>query len=409
MGIVSKLYIGVASLFTSGALLTGCESGETAASGDASSADAQALVDAAPGCQRELAPENRSRFVVVSRPYGDEGVQSNRWEVLTLSQAGELTSADNFFTMGRATSGTVVFTPDGKLGFVPQSDGTIGVFRIDSNGEVTVLHEAWDAGYYASGLEMSPNGDTLQVLDGNWRNNGGGLYRIRIDCNDDSLIDEGLISASKLPRGIQRSESGARIVAALDLGDSEVDQDVHLVLNGNVQSPSVSTRVFPDRDAIIGPMSITADSKYVLLGDTSEFSGVDTRIGVARVGADSLDAVQLLTPIPDPYAIATSPYNDAALVVSGFGDAIYKLSYDPTNLTTPFANQGELSYTGGGPALPGDIVQINRGDLRGLVIIAENQGLRRVRFDDNGDVSDLGRTEFAPSFAGIIGALGIQP
>ncbi|MBL4633384.1 MAG: hypothetical protein JKY56_05910 [Kofleriaceae bacterium] len=409
MGIVSKLYVGVASLFTSGALLAGCESGETAASSDGGNTDAQALVDAAPGCVRELAPENRTRFVVVSRPYGDEGVQTNRWEVLTLSLTGELTSTDNFFTMGRATSGSVVFTPDGKLGFVPQSDGTIGVFRIGSGDEITVLHEAWDAGYYASGLEMSPAGDTLQVLDGNWRNNGGGLYRIRIDCNDDTLSDEGLISASKLPRGIQRSESGARIVAALDLGDSPMDQDVHLVLDGNLQSPAVSTRVFPDRDAIVGPVSITADSKYVLLGDTSEFSGADTRIGVARVGADSLDAVQLLTPIPDPYAIATSPYNDAALVVSGFGDAIYKLSYDPSNLTTPFVNLGELSYTGGRPALPGDIVQINRGDLRGLVIIAENQGLRRVRFDDNGEVSDLGRTEFALSFAGIIGALGIQP
>lgn len=397
------------TLLLSGACLVACESSDQQVEADGASSDAVARIDAGKDCQRSLSPANRERFVVVSRPYGDGGVQANQWEVLTLSESGELSASDNFFSMGRATSGTVVFTPDGELGFVAQSDGTIGVFRIDGSGMVTVLHEAWDSGGYASSLRMSSDGTTLMVLDGNWRNNGGGLYQVSIDCQNGSVEALGLESASKLPRHVERLDSGAMLIAALDLGNSPVDQDLHLSNDGDLSAPAASVRVFPDRNAIVGSMAMTSDEKFVLLGDTSEFSGVDTRIGVARIGASSLDPVQVLSPIPDPFAIATSPYNDAALVVSGFDNAIYKLGYDPDSVATPFTNLGELSYMGGAPALPGDLVQINRGDLRGLVIITENQGLRRVRFDGKGAVEDLGRTEFEESYAGIVGALGIQP
>lgn len=355
-----------------------------------------------------MGAENATRRLVVARPYDDSGAKSNRWEAMELSASGDITSNDQFFEMGRATSGVVAFTPDGEIGLVAQEDGSVGVFRVAPDGEIEVLHTAFQEGFYASEVFMGRFGDRAYVVDGNWRENGGGIYALRIGC-DDSIQSEGLLVPAKLPRQPIWRQNGDMLLAADDFGDSAEEQDLHLVSTGAVTSPLASTRIFPDREAIVASAALSADESFVLVGDNSGFSSVPNRVAVARVADNGLEALQVLTPIEDPFAIATSPYDDAALVVSGFGDALITLGYDPGNATAPFTIEGELAYEGGTPQLPGNLVMIRRGDLLGNLFIAENGGIRRVAFEGNGVVSDKGRTDIGTSYRGIVGAIGVQP
>jgi hypothetical protein len=370
--------------------------------GSSTGADAEVA-----GCSREPGPANGIRKLVVSRPYGDGGANSSRWEILELDSDGSISSTDHFFEMRRATSGIIAFTPDGEIGLVPQDDGSVGVFRLTADG-AEVIEEGLSGDFYASGLVMDPDGQHAYILDGNWRENGGGIYRLRIEC-DGNVRDEGLVAAGKLPSSLTWLSDGRAVVTGRDLGSSPQNQDAHLLPGSALSEPMASTTVFPDRNAIIASAATSADEHYLLVGDNSSFSGVPNRIAVARIDDAALGTVQLLSPIEDPYAIVTSPHDDAALVSSGFGDALVQLSYDPDSSDAPFAVVGELSYQGDGPALPGNMVMVERGDLAGLVLVAENQGVRRVRFDGGGVVRDLGRTEIGSSYNAIVGAIGVQP
>ncbi len=384
-----------------------CGSDDNSGGGDA--ADAAAVVpdiDAGSvGCEREARAADGLRYVVVARPYGDEGAPSTRWDVLALSAQGELTETGESFSMRRATDGVVHFTPDGSLGLVAQDDGSVGVFRIDDAGAVTVLHEALEADFYASDIAVSETGDAAYVIDSNWRENGGGVYQLTIGC-DDAIRNDGLLVGGKLPRGIRSGSSGTSVITASDFGDSPLEQDVHVV-DGSLGTVA-SAQVFPDSEAIVSALAVTAGRDYALIGDASGFSGVPNRVAVARISDSSVEAVQVLSPIEDPFAIVASPHGDTALVVSGFGDAIYQLSFD-SKAATPFSIQGELAYTGSSPELPADAVLIERGELLGLVLVAETRGVRLVQFAGEGTIIDLGLSPIGESYQAIVGAIGVQP
>ena len=167
--------------------------------------------------------------------------------------------------------------------------------------------------------------------------------------------------------------------------------------------------VFPDEDAIVASAAVTADGRYVLIGDNTMLLGANTRVGVVEVTGGTIVAKQVLAPLEDPFSIVTSPYNDRAIVVSGFGNAIFELSYDAANSTTPFTIVGELNYSGSNPSLPNKAVMVDRGDLTGLVLVAENQGVRRVEFKGGGQIQDHGLTSFGQGTEYIVGAIGVQP
>jgi hypothetical protein len=112
--------------------------------------------------------------------------------------------------------------------------------------------------------------------------------------------------------------------------------------------------------------------------------------------------------LEDPVDVVASPFNNAALVVSGFGDGIFALDYSP-DTSPPFSVRGEISYMGSAPQLPANAVMIDRGDLSGLVLVAENLGVRRVRFETDGSITDLGLEPLGSGPASITGAIGVQP
>jgi hypothetical protein len=364
-------------------------------------------------CPRLPGPNDFVRKVVVALPYEAEGAPSNRFTVLDLSLEGTLTPTGTIFEMGRAFWGDIGFTPDGRVGLVEEQNGDLGVFRFEDDGSVTVVAPAFSGSFYASDVVMDPNvGDRAWVLNSQWRENGGGLYAVHLEC-DATPIDEGLAVPGKLARGLSfaQKDPGFALVGAVDLMDSETGDNTHLLSLSGEPSYRAGTNAFGDDFASISVVKATRDGLYVLLGDNQEFANPDlpNRVAVARIQDGSLTPRQVLTPILDPIAIVESPWGNALLVVSGYGNDAFVLSYDPL-ADPPFVNTGSVAWgEAGKPQLPGGAVLIERGALEGLVLMSEVRGIRTLRFAADGTVADLGLTVLGEGIENMPGAIGVQP
>ncbi|RLB64205.1 MAG: hypothetical protein DRI90_05140 [Deltaproteobacteria bacterium] len=361
-------------------------------------------------CPRDPAPANRERRVVISHPYDAQGGQDGRFEVLALSEGGQLSATGTTFEMGRAFEGVITFTSDGLVGVAVHDDGTLGVFGWDEQDQLQVIHDSYEGSFYADSVVMDPTGSRLFVLDNQWREHGGGVYRLRIEC-DGTLVEETKLFEAKLPAALlfDPLTPDRAVVAAKDAFSSPLDLDAHLLAWGGNPSWVTGSDAFPDDEASIGAAAITPDGHYALLGDNSAFSGLPNRVAVVQIGADSLTVAQVLSPLEDPYAIVASPFGNAALVVSGFGEELFVLDYDSDNAASPFSIAGTVSYQGGSPGLPGKAVLIERGDLEGRVLVAEYNGVRQVSFQPDGTATDHGLSTFGSGSENNVGAIGVQP
>lgn len=355
------------------------------------------------------APADRTRYAVVSHPYASDGSQARTYEVLTLSPTGALArfSPPRTFEMGRATDGRIQFTPDGRLGLVATERGKIAMFSLDADGVPTVIHDEFTGAFYAASLVIDPAGDRAIVLDSNTRENGGGLYALRIAC-DGALRDGGLIAAGKLPRAFAQVGDRAVVAASEMLDSSALDSDVHLLRWDAAAPPEIiaKTNAFDDTDPIVGGAALTHDGATFLVGDISAFSGLPNRVAAVAVTADGLQPIASLD-VEDPASIATSPFGDVAVVASAFGDALFVLDRGGTG--GAWRVRGEVPYTGPGPLLPTDLAPIDRGALRGHVLVSENVSVRQLAFRADGSVVDLGSLRFGSDIADIAGALGVTP
>jgi len=357
------------------------------------------------GCAREAGPDDKPRFVVVGHPF-DASKPDGTYGVLALSQAGVLTSTSTRFEMHEAADREMAFTPDGVLGFAAQSDGTVGEFTIDAAGAVTVLDAGYSGDFYADAVRVSDDGSTLFIIDPDFPESGGGIYSAPIFC-DGTLGTATKMFATKSARAYVPLGLAAGAIVARGALESTGISHAHLVsLAGPTLESSVN--VFGDDDAILASFALTHDQKYLLIGDNSSFSGVPNRVGVVGVGASQLTTADVLDDIEDPYALATSPFDDAAIVLSGFGDAVFVLSYSP-GADPPFANEGELAYVAGSPQVPGSLSMLGRGVATGRVFIGDVRGVYQVEFAGGGAVTDLGILDLGGGNENIVAGIGVQP
>lgn len=352
-------------------------------------------------CVRDPAPADRVRYVVVSHPYTSDNMRSNDWEVLELSEAGELSRPGRHFTMGRAFMGEVAFTRDGKIGLVAQEDGSVGIFALDDAGVPTVLHESFKGSFHAARVVVTPD-DRIFVIDTEWREVGGGIYELSIDC-DNVVTDLGLVAAAKLPAALHVTDSGHWIVAAADIGDSPMGADVHVVAP-NGPSVIASSDAFADDMQIVGGATLTRDGSAFLVGDTSMFGDEPNRVAVVPVEGTQLGDPYVISNVEDPLALLASPFTDHAIVVSGFGNSVFTLA----KTGNTWALTGEVSYVGAPPQLPGGAVMIEQGALHGLVLISELDGVRRVEMTAAGTIVDRGLYSLGGG-ANSPGAIGVTP
>jgi hypothetical protein len=360
------------------------------------------------GCGRVTPAGDHARRLVFARPYDTKGGKASRWEVLDLGVDGGLARPGVTFEMGRGVYGEVAFTPDGQVALAAQEDGTLGVVRFADDGTPTVVHAAFQGSFYAEKVVVLPGGDRAIVVDPNWRNNGGGLYAIAIGC-DGTITDLGLLAPSKLAAGMALLPGGKALLAAADVLASKAGDSAHLLdLSGAAPALLGGADAFGDEEAIVASVAVTHDGKFGLVGDNSEFSGIPNRVAVVGIGAGALSSAQVLTPVGDPVAIVTSPFDDAALVVSGYDNAFYRLAYDPTK-AAPFTFEGELDYVGKAPELPSAAALVATGSLEGSVYVAELAGIRRARFAGGGVVEDLGKFDLGDGMDQITGSMGVSP
>jgi hypothetical protein len=380
---------------------------------DASADDASPDTDASmpyPGCDREPAAEDRTRYVVVSHPFGASG-SSPRFEVLTLSADGELSVPGTTFELGdRPTGGgEIAFTPDGQVGLVALDDGTLGAFTLDEAGTPTVTHAGFAGPFYAGGVVVDPSGSRAYVLDHDaMPERGGGVYEVAIRC-DGTLVDMGRVLAAAGPRVLRFGDDDGMLLTARSVdGGGAAGDDVYALSRTPPFGFVGGVDAFGDDDAITTEIAITADGRFALVADNSLISV--NRVAVVGLDGASPTAVQVLSPIPDPFDVVTSPFGDSAIVISGVdGDAILALDYDPMDTATPFSIRGELTYVGTNPQLPANAVLVDRGGLKGLVLVAENVAVRRVRFEPGGEVTDLGAFGLGGGVEAIVGILGVTP
>lgn len=368
-------------------------------------------------CDREPAPANRARKVVVGHPFAD-----TVYEVFDLDESGNLTRPDVTFSMGRGAESTIQFTPDGEFGYAVQDDGTIGVFRFDSNGNPEVLAANFDPGFYVSGALIDPAGDYLYAWESGFRiiqnETHGAMYRLPLDCASGMPVEpKAVYAAGKLIRGADWVSPGRMGVAAVDLLDDETPNDVHLM---DVAGPTrvASAQAFSDEDAITGGFAVTADGQYALIGDTSGFASEPNSVRVVGIFGDSLMNFGGQTfEIFDPQRIVTSPFDNAAIVVATMDDAIYVLDYNATADASPFSVRASSDHTDAdgklqtddATLLPLGVATIDRGDLQGMVFVGENVGVRQLQFEQDGTVIDLGLLGLGMGIENITGAVGVQP
>jgi len=330
-------------------------------------------------------------------------MKANVFEVLELSATGTLTRPDRTFMMGRGAFGVISFTPDGEVGMLAQEDGSVGVFRIDAGGAATVVHAALTGEFYASRVVADPDGEHAWILDGNTRENGGGLYRATIGC-DGSFSDIALTAPARLPGGVGFVGDHLVVAAGNILDSMTAGDDVHLLdlQNRTTPVPLDGADAFGDDAQIIGGTALTADRSTFLVGDTG-----NGRVAVVGVGATTITPAAKLASIADPQGIATSPFGNVAIVTSALGDAISILDDDGANDT--WRIRGLVDYKGGKPQLPGDVAAIHAGMLDGHVLVSENVSIRHLAFRSNGTVEDLGSFPFGAGLQNIAGAIGVTP
>ena len=387
----------------------GAGGGSGGASGDASVGGSGGGAPDGGSCVRTPGPADGQRKVIVALPYDAAQKKSDRYEVLELDAEGKLAKTGKTFLLGRATSGEIAFTPDGKLGFVATEAGKVGAFRIEPSGDISVIDAGFDGAFHASKLVVDPKGDRLYVLDSEWRDIGGGIYSVRIGC-DDQLTDEGLVAPAKLPAGLVLSAKapGRALVAADDILTSPANQNLHVLDWSATPKHLSSAAIFGQDSPIVSSLALTLDEGHALIADNSGFSSVANRVAVVKVDGTQLSPLQELSPIEDPADIETSPFDSTALVTSGFGDAIYVLSFDPAKPTAPYSAK-KLGYQGGAPQLPIDMAQIRRGKLTGRVLVSEVSGVRQVAFAAGAIPTDLGVFALGTGTENVPGAIGVQP
>jgi hypothetical protein len=347
--------------------------------------------DEGDGCRATRDDWDYDRPVLVSLPYDEDANSADTWAVLTLDRDGELVDDNTRITMGRATSGRVTFTPDGTLALAATERGDVAIYDTVSG---TVVESAWNDGFYAGRVVVEASGEVAWIVDGNWANNGGGLYRVTLDCATGAPGPAERVVEGKLPADLVWTDAGG-LVAALDLPGAAEGDDLAL-FDFTSETPSFVAGVdaFGDDDAIVSDVAVAGG--WAVVGDINEFSGYPTR--VARVNLSDMTA-ETTVDIEDPISMVPFPDGSArVLVASGYGDALLVLDIETGNTSTVSASRVQL---------PGALAAVKRGPLAGRVLGSEVGGVRMVDLGDS--VTDLGVTSLGSGLGSLPGAIGVAP
>jgi hypothetical protein len=381
---------------------------------DGSLSDASTPNEASTGgdggaCARVADPtDDHVRTVLISHPFDAAGDAAPLFEVLSLAIDGTLTQATPpvTFSMGPASTAPIVFTPDGKVALVAQDDGTIGVVRFDAAGPV-VVHAAFKGTFYAGAIAIDASGAHAYVLDADTANNGGGVYEVDIAC-DGTLTSAGLVVPGGTANQMTFVPSTSRAVLAAGGAFNAPDgSDIDLIDFGGVTpSPIASGSGFIDGGAIVSSIAVMPDGKFALAAD----NGIIVGNRLAAIALPSMENAGILA-TPNPAAVFASPFGNSALILNSDGTDAIRFATYASDAATPFSIVGEIAYVNAKPQLPSFASVIERGTLKGRVLVAENVAVRQVAFEPDAGVVDLSLLNFDHDggLDEIVGVIGVAP
>lgn len=371
--------------------------------GDTGDSTATDTGTAPEGCRSTPRDADAPRVALVSLPYTEDLSESADWAVLDVGP-DDLTDRGTRVPIGWDRGGGLSFTPDGSIGITALDDGTLGVVAVEPDGSVSVVQSGFDPGTYTTALAMDPSGEVVWLVNPNWPESGGGLYRAAIDCTTGAVGPAERVVEAKNPAAIVLASPGRGLLVGREVPGAGSGADVALL---DLDSGTVITGIdaFGDEDAIVSHAALTG-SGWLLIADHAEFSGIPNRIASVRVERDALGPSGLVPDLLDPMAVVPNPVGPGALIPSGYGDRYWILDEDATG----WSLAGAVASDGAAPVqLPEHAVAITRGALAGRVLAVEVGGVRSL------DLAPTGAAQLGPvlglgsGYAGIPGALGVQP
>lgn len=326
------------------------------------------------------ASEARVHTVVVGQPFA---TPNDTWRSYALE--GETLTATGTFTMGEGTFGRVSWTPDGRVGVVAQDDGTVGIFGAE-DGQVTVIEPAFQEGFYASSVTLDPDGETLWIVDGNWVENGGGLYRTTLDCETGAPGPVEKVRESKLASFLLIGQRTVLVAHEVD-GESGASAYELASPEGEILA---GLPLFEHADYSISDAVMTPDGR-VLAADYSVFSGVAHSVAVLSAGLELEERV----PVIDPVSLVAHPSDGRVLALSAYqADELVQI--------TPELEVERLQTS----PLPWAAAGLQQGPDAGLVVVSENEAMVLLRWTPSG-MEEL--QSVALGGDALPGAVGISP
>ena len=136
------------------------------------------------------------------------------------------------------------------------------------------------------------DGSRFYVINSQWRNHGGGIYLISLNC-DGSVVDEGLVAPGKIVSNLLFSPQfpGKAFVSAMDLLDSTEGDDAFVLSWGDEPKLLAGTNAFGDDVAQIASGALTMDGRFMLLGDNQVYNdeNVPNRVAIVEIEQNSIE------------------------------------------------------------------------------------------------------------------------
>lgn len=318
--------------------------------------------------------------MVASQPFANPDTGWLAWRV----DGTSWTATEPFHLGAPSTYGRVTWTSDGRVGAVAHDDGTLGLFRAQ-DGVIEVLEPALGGDFYASRVHIDPDDRTLWIVDGNWANNGGGLYRASLGCDTDALGPVEKVRESKLAVGLLQGASTVYIAEELD-GSAG---GAAWALDGPDGSVLGDHTLFDYEGSAPSDMAMGVDGT-VFAADNSLWSDQPHQLAVLNPDLSLRGRVDVV----DPVAVVPAP-DGRALVVSAYGgDALFLLESD---LSLTRVQTAPLGWSAAG---------LQEGPSAGLVVVSENTAVLLMRFTGDG-IQELDRVSL--NGTAIPAVVGISP
>lgn len=331
------------------------------------------------------------RKMLVTRPRSKEangayGTRAKTLEVLDVSADGALSRPGKVLEMAGPTQGIPSFTPDGAVAIVPMGEkaGLASiVFDAQGNAKIATASFAPEGKLYADRVVIDETGSRAFVLDSNVDKNGGGIYEVRIAC-DGTLSLVGKVLASEKASQVALLSGTKGVYAGGILGKSEDLHAFELPAAPGDAKATASLSVFGDGKSVASSLAATPDGKYVVVTDT----GYEVGNRLAVVDVATFTTKQRLT-VDAPEAFVVSPFGNAMMLVqSDTFDAYVPVTYAP-DAPAPLTLGTKISASKK-VELPTRPQVMKNGALKGLVYVVEVSGIRTLRFDAQGKLTDAG-------------------